>query len=205
MRSRDSMEQEDEFQTHILTLHESNEHRAQQLCSVNRSILLTSDLMRVYTIGFVTKSNTCIAVKSSSYFTVFWFSVYITRNLEVCSTSSLTPVLSISRSKKLYRSFLKLLFTFYPFNSSFNGSVREKYYSEQQFPKRQLPKSVLVAVLASQACSSRCGWPPSPSQLQRSAPPIWSLRRLREPNITFGKLQLRKMHIWKLPLVKLSL
>ena len=166
MRSRDSMEQEDEFQTHILTLHESNEHRAQQLCSVNRSILLTSDLMRVYTIGFVTKSNTCIAVKSSSYFTVFWFSVYITRNLEVCSTSSLTPVLSISRSKKLYRSFLKLLFTFYPFNnSSFNESVREKYYSEQQLPKCAISQAATSKVCPS--CSARI---PGMFQPMRLAP-----------------------------------
>ena len=52
-----------------------------------------------------------------------------------------------------------------------------------QFPKRQLPKSVLTTTLGSHACSSR------------SARPHCSLRILRGSNLTFGKLTLGKLNI----------
>ena len=50
---------------------------------------------------------------------------------------------------------------------------------------RQLPKSVLAAAfgpLAHPSCSVR---------------PLCSLRRLKRPNLTFGKLPLGKMYIWE--------
>ena len=54
-----------------------------------------------------------------------------------------------------------------------------------QFPKRQLPKSVRAAAFGPQpvlaaALGLHC-----------------SLRRLRWPNLTFGKLPLGKFHIWE--------
>ena len=47
--------------------------------------------------------------------------------------------------------------------------------SKEYFPKWQLPKSVLAAALG----------------------PHCSLRRLRRPNLTFGKLPLGKLHSWE--------
>ena len=49
-----------------------------------------------------------------------------------------------------------------------------------EFTKRQLPKSVLAAAIG----------------------PHCSLRRLRGPNLTCGKLLLGKLHIWESPLEK---
>ena len=64
-----------------------------------------------------------------------------------------------------------------------------------QFPKRQLPKSVLAAALGPQpVLAAALGPLAHPS---RSARPHCSLRRLRGPNLTFGKLPLGKLHIWE--------
>ena len=83
------------------------------------------------------------------------------------------------------------------------------------FPKEwQLPKFtkwLLPKQATSQMCNfPKCNYPscnfPSLSQQQRSAsacsnrgarPPFYSLRRLRGPYLTFGKLPLGKLHIWE--------
>ena len=61
-----------------------------------------------------------------------------------------------------------------------------------QFPKRQLPKSVLAAGLAPPlpVLAAALGDLDDPSR--RAQPP---LRRLRGPNLAFGKLPLGKLHI----------
>ena len=55
-----------------------------------------------------------------------------------------------------------------------------------QFPKWQLPKSVLASVIGPQ------------SVLAAALGHHCSLRRLRGPNLTFGKSPLGKLHIWEI-------
>ena len=91
-----------------------------------------------------------------------------------------------------------------------SGNVQ---FSKQQIPKSslaaslgyacssrcarppQIPKSSLAASLG-YACSSRCARPPQPN-LAAVLGPLWSLRRLRGPNLTFGTVPLWKLHIWE--------
>ena len=77
-----------------------------------------------------------------------------------------------------------------------NGIYLCGNFPKAQFPSRQLPKSVLAAVLAQ---------PPSPSQPQHSAPHC-SLQYTRRSNRTFEKLPLMgNCTFGKFPLGKLSL
>ena len=68
-----------------------------------------------------------------------------------------------------------------------------------KFTKRQLPKSVLATALSSHpVLAALLGpWPILAAALGSHCSP----RRLRGPNLTFGKLPLRKLHIWELLLL----
>ena len=67
-----------------------------------------------------------------------------------------------------------------------------------QFPKRQLPKSVLAAKLGPPVCSVRS----AQTSAYPSRRPHCSLRRLRWSNLTFGKLPPGKLSLGKSPLGK---
>jgi len=60
------------------------------------------------------------------------------------------------------------------------GTFPSGSFPKVQFPKRQITKSILASVLS----------------------PNCSLRRLRGPNLTFGKLQLGKLHFWEVAIGK---
>ena len=61
-----------------------------------------------------------------------------------------------------------------------------------QIPQRQLPKSALAVVFITQPV-----WVEPLGPLTAALGPHCSLRRLRRPNLTFGKLPLGKLHIWE--------
>ena len=79
--------------------------------------------------------------------------------------------------------------------------------SQGYFPKWQLPKCEISQAATLQVCPNCSARPLACSNLdQRSNHypilaaafgPYCSLRRFRRPNLTFGKLLLRKLHIWE--------
>ena len=93
------------------------------------------------------------------------------------------------------------------FQKDFSQVATSKGY----FPKWQLPNRAISQAATSEICPSRSARPtacfscgarsPSPSQ-----PQVWtphcSLRRLRRPNLTFGKLLLGKLSLGKSPMGK---
>ena len=73
--------------------------------------------------------------------------------------------------------------------------------SQGYFPKWKLPKCAISQAATFQVSSSRSArtaalGPPQPI-LAAALDPHCSLRRLRGPNLTFGKLPLRKLHTWE--------
>ena len=70
-------------------------------------------------------------------------------------------------------------------------------FLKMQFPKRQLPESVVVLVLSPQHVLDAALGPLAHPSSSAQPPPHCSLRHLRGPNITFGKLPLGKLHIWE--------
>ena len=68
---------------------------------------------------------------------------------------------------------------------TFPKAFFEAATSQGYYPKWKLHNCAISQVVTSQACPSR------------SARPHCSLRRPRRPNLTFGKLSLRKLHIWE--------
>ena len=79
--------------------------------------------------------------------------------------------------------------------------------SQGYFPRWQLSICVISQAATIQVCPNCSARPLACSNLdQRSNPypilaaafgPYCSLRRFRRPNLTFGKLLLRKLHIWE--------
>ena len=103
----------------------------------------------------------------------------------------LTSCFSLVLKNKDVRYFFQRIFSKQQLSKDIFGN-----FPNVQFPKLQLPKSILVTVLGITACYSRCAWHPSPSLAERSAHHC-ILLRLRVANLTSGMLPLGKLHIWE--------
>ena len=90
-----------------------------------------------------------------------------------------------------------------------SGNNSQWYFSKWQFPKGIFPSGTFPRVFSLLATSQMYNFPSGNLQVcpscsarpldcsSRSAWPHCSLRRLRRPNLTFGKLLLGKLHIWE--------
>ena len=77
-------------------------------------------------------------------------------------------------------------------------NVAPSVYCNDNFPRDNFPIMSKSQRSASSQFQSHCSspLPPSPSQPQRPAPPL-------RPNLTFGKLPLRKLLIWEVAIWKI--
>ena len=69
--------------------------------------------------------------------------------------------------------------------------------SQVYFPKWQLPKCSISQAATSQVCPRRSAQPKACSVLAAALGLNCSLRHLRGPNLTFGKLPFGKLYIWE--------
>ena len=85
-------------------------------------------------------------------------------------------------------------------------SLSQVEISQGYFPKWQLPKCGISQTATSQACPSRSSRPldcssrgvgPLVHPIRSTRPPLQPAAPQRAYNLTFGELQLEKLHIWE--------